>query len=139
MSIRCSICDKVTGKEEEKIKLTIDGETLNFCCLHCLHESKPFESFGYMRLSSLVLNKTIFEILAILTGIGGVYYTLFETGTNALFMDTISVLAAIAAMIIGVEHLRYVEEHRLVGRAVLLIGFIVISSILLFVWLHGFG
>ena len=64
---------------------------------------------------------------------------MFETGTNALFMDTISVLAAIAAMIIGVEHLRYVEEHRLVGRAVLLIGFIVISSILLFVLLHGFS
>ena len=139
MSTRCSICNKVTEEEEMKFKLTMDSETLNFCCSNCLHESKPFESFGHTRLSSLVLNKTIFEILAILTGLGGVYYTLFETGTNALFMDTISVLAAIAAMIIGVEHLRYVVEHKLVGRAVILIGFIVISSILMFVWLHGFG
>jgi hypothetical protein len=129
----------MTEEEEVKFKLTMDGETLNYCCLNCLHESKPFESFGHIRLSSLVLNKTVFEILAILTGLGGVYYTLFETATNALFMDTISVFAAIAAMVIGVEHLRYVEEHRLVGRAVLLIGFIIISSILMFVWLHGFG
>ena len=126
-------------REEVKFKLTIDGETLNFFCLYCLHKSSLFESFGHIRLSSLVMNKTVFEILAILTGLGGVYYTLFETETNSLFMDTISVLAPIAAMIIGIEHLRYVEEHRLVGRAVLLIGFIVISSILIFVWLHSFS
>lgn len=137
MSISCSICNKVT-KEDDIIKLTMNEETLNFCCLNCLNEFNPFKSFGHIRLSSLVLNKTVFEILAILTGLGGVYYTLFETGTNALFMDTISVLAAIAAMIIGVEHLRYVEEHKLIGRAILLIGFIIISSILMFVWLHGF-
>jgi len=137
MSIRCSICNKATEEEEVKFKLTMNGEPLNFCCLNCLHKSKPFESFEHVQLSSLVLNKTVFEILAILTGLGGVYYTLFETRTNALFMDTISVLAAIAAMIIGIEHLRYVEEHKLVGRTVLLIGFIIISLILMFVLLNG--
>lgn len=77
----------------------------------------------------MILNKTIFEVLALITGLGGVYYTLFETGKIAFFMDTISVLAAIAAIIIGIEHLKFVKKHRLVGRIVLLIGFIVISSI----------
>jgi hypothetical protein len=127
--------------EEDKVKfrMTMSGEPLNFCGLNCLYESKPFESIKHSSLSSLILNKTIFEVLALITGLGGVYYTLFETGKIALFMDTISVLAAIAAIIIGIEHLKYVEKHRLVGRTVLLIGFIVISSILLSVWFYGFG
>jgi hypothetical protein len=28
-------------------------------------------------------------------------------------MDTVSVISAVAALAIGVDHLRYVEEHRL--------------------------
>lgn len=42
-------------------------------------------------------------------------------------------------MIIGIEHLRYVEEHRLVRRSVLLNGLIILPSIALCVWLHGFS
>jgi hypothetical protein len=118
-------------EEDVKFRLTVGGETLSFY-------SRARE-FRHISLSSLILNKTVFEFLAIVTGLGGVYYTLFEAGSNALMMDTISVMAAIAAMIVGVEHLRYVEEHRLVGRAVLLLGTIILLSILLFVWLHGFS
>ena len=139
MSITCSFCGKMVEENKVKFRMTMGGEPLNFCILGCLYESKPFESIKHSSLSSLILNKTIFEVLALITGLGGVYYTLFETGKIALFMDTISVLAAIAAIIIGIEHLKYVEKHRLVGRAVLLIGFIVISSILLSVWFYGFG
>lgn len=139
MSIPCSFCGKMVEEDKIKFRMTMGGEPLNFCGLSCLYESKPFESIKHSSLSSLILNKTIFEVLALITGLGGVYYTLFETGNIALLMDTISVLAAIAAIIIGIEHLKYVEKHRLVGRTVFLIGFIVISSILLSVWFYGFG
>ena len=91
-----------------------------------------------MSLSSIVLNKTFFELLAIVTGIGGIYYTLFEIGNRALLMDTFSVITAIAATIIGVEHLRYVEEHMLVKRAVLMFGVLILTLIVLNVWHFGF-
>jgi hypothetical protein len=86
----------------------------------------------------MVLNKAFFEFLAIVTGIGGVYYTLFEVGNRTLLMDTVSVITAIAAMIIGVEHLRYVEEHMLVKRAVLMTGFLILTLIAIIVWHFGF-
>jgi hypothetical protein len=139
MRVKCAFCDKMVEEEDVKFRLTVGGETLNLCSLDCLYKSEPIEEFRRISLSSLVLNKTVFELLAIFTGLGGVYYTLFEAASNALIMDTISVMAAIAAMIVGVEHLRYVEEHRLVGRAVLLLGAIILLSVLLFVWLHGFS
>ena len=86
----------------------------------------------------MVLNKTVFEFFAILTGIGGIYYTLFEAANNALMMDTISVLAAIIAMIIGIEHVRYVEEHEILKKGVILIGITILSALLLIVWHNEF-
>ena len=126
MKVKCAFCGKMVEEEDVKFRLTVGGETLSFCSLDCMYKSEPIEEFRHIGLSSLVINKTVFEFLAIVTGLGGVYYTLFEAGSNALMMDTISVMAAIAAMIVGVEHLRYVEEHRLVGRAVLLLGAIIL-------------
>ena len=126
MKVKCAFCGKMVEEEDVKFRLTVGGETLSFCSLDCLYKSEPIEEFRHISLSSLVFNKTVFEFLAIVTGLGGVYYTLFEAGSNALMMDTISVMAAIAAMIVGVEHLRYVEDHRLVGRAVLLLGAIIL-------------
>jgi hypothetical protein len=64
------------------------------------------KGFKHRNLSDLVLNKTLFEILAIITGFGGVYYTIFDIAERALFLDTISVVMALAAMLIGIEHLR---------------------------------
>lgn len=82
-------------------------------------------------------NKTVFEMFAIITGLGGVYDTLFEVGNSVLIMDTISVMAAIAAMIIGVEYLRFAEQHALMRRIVLLVGKLILSLIVIFVWHHG--
>ena len=53
-------------------------------------------------------------------------------------MDTVSVITAIAAMMIGVEHLRYVEEHMLVKKAVLMSGVLILTLIVLTVWHFGF-
>ena len=138
MRVKCSFCGKEVEEDEIKFSLTVGGETLNFCGLDCLYKSDPIRGFTHVSLSSLVLNKTFFEILAIITGIGGIYYTLFEMGNRALMMDTFSVVTALTAMIIGIEHLRYVEKHMLVKRAVVMIGLIIVIVIVLFVWFHGF-
>jgi hypothetical protein len=139
MKVKCAFCGKMVEEKDVKFTMTVGDETLSFCTTDCIYKSEPIEAFRHISLSSLVLNKTVFEFLAIVTGLGGVYYTLFEAGSNALMLDTISVMAAIAAMIIGVEHISYVEEHRLIGRAIFLLGAIILLSVVLFVWLHGFS
>ena len=53
-------------------------------------------------------------------------------------MDTISVVAAIIAMIIGIEHIHYVEEHEILKKGVILIGITILSTILLIVWHNAF-
>lgn len=138
MKVKCAFCGKEVEEDDVKFRINLAGETLNFCSLSCLYESGPLESFRHMSLSSVVLNKTVFEMFAIFTGLGGVYYTLFDVGNSALIMDTISVIAAIAAMIIGVEHLRFAEQHTLVRRIILLVGMIILSLIVIFVWHLGF-
>lgn len=136
--VKCAFCDKEVDEHEVKFSFSLGKKTYNICSLSCLYKSDLFEGFKHRSMSSLVLNKTLFEFFAILTGFGGVYYTLFEAGNNALIMDTISIVAAIAAMIIGVEHLRYVKEHGLIKKAVLFIGLTIVASIIIFVLLHGF-
>ena len=132
------ICD-FCGKEEDNIllKINFNDKTYKFCSLSCFFNSEPLNGFKHRSLSEIVLNKTLFEILAIITGFGGVYYTIFDIAERALFLDTISVVMALAAMLIGIEHLRYVEEHNLVQKAVLFLGIVVISSFLLLVWHFG--
>ncbi len=71
--------------------------------------------------------------MAIITGFGGVYYTLFETANRALIMDTFSVAAALLALFIGAEHLRYVEEHDLLKRTVVYISVISIIGFIILV------
>jgi len=73
------------------------------------------------------------------TGIGGIVYTLRGVTESALVMDTLSAIAAIAAIITGIEHLRYLKEHDLQRRTVLLIGIGIIISIALLVWNFGFS
>ena len=68
------------------------------------------------------------EFVAIGTGIGGIVYTLQGVTESALKLDTLSAIAAIAALITGIEHLRYLKEHDLLRRAVLLIGIGIIVS-----------
>jgi len=138
VKVKCEFCNREVEEQDVKYRLTVGGRTLNYCGLGCLYSAEPLADIRHMSLSSMVLNKTFFEFLAIVTGIGGVYYTLFEVGNRALLMDTVSVITAIVAMMIGVEHLRYVEEHMLVKRAVLMSGVLILTLIVLTVWHFGF-
>jgi len=136
--VKCAACGKEVEEDHEVYEVSFGDRTFHFCSLSCLSESEPVTDIKHMHLSGVVLNKTVYELFAIITGLGGVYYTLFEAGDNALIMDTVSVIAAITAMIIGIEHLRYVENHQLVKRGVLIIGLLMLVGVLIFVWHHGF-
>jgi len=133
----CAFCGKEIEPGEELFKIDFRNKTYSFCSPSCFFNSEPLEDFKHKSLSSVVLNKTFFEILAIITGFGGVYYTIFDIAERALILDTFSVVMALAAMVIGIEHLRYVEEHDLIKKAVILTGIVVISSFLLLVWHFG--
>jgi len=133
----CCVCGNNVN-DHELISIENNGESNYYCCPDCLFKSNSFESYRHKSLSSLVLNKTLFEVLAIITGFGGVFYTIFETANRALLMDTISVATALAALFIGIEHLRYVEEHDLLKRAVIFVSLITITSFTIIVWHLGF-
>ena len=135
---QCAVCGNIIDSNSPDYNLTVNGETYFVCSSDCLFKSEPMIDFKHLSLSTLVLNKTLFEILAIITGFSGVYFTVYETGFMALLMDTVSVIFALAAMVIGIEHLRYVEEHQLVKKAVLIIGIAIILIFLIFVWQTGF-
>ena len=132
----CSLC----GKELTDHSITVekDGVAHVYCCPNCLFDSPDMEKYKHRNLSEIVLNKTLFEVLAIITGFGGVYYTLFETANRVLILDTFSVVTALLALFIGVEHLRYVEEHDLLKRSIVFMSIITITGFLMIVWHHGF-
>ena len=132
----CNVCgEKLTS---ESIKIDKDGKTHTYCCMQCLYDGPELEKYKHKSLSEIVLNKTFFEVLAILTGFGGVYYTIFATAERALFLDTISVVTALLALFIGVEHLRYVEEHNLLKRAIIFLSIVTVTGFIMLVWNHGF-
>jgi len=89
-------------------------------------------------LSRAVLRKTFLELAAVGTGICGIVYTLQEVSTRALVMDTLSVIAAIAALIIGAENLRFSKVHNPKKRAKLSTGLGIIISITILAWYFGF-
>ena len=128
--IKCSECGKEVD-EKKAVKLTIDGKRHHFHLHHVRNVSQR-------SLSRVVLNKTFAEFVAIGTGIGGIVYTLQGVAESALVMDAFSAIAAIAALIVGIEHLRYLKEHDLLRRAVLLIGIGILISIVILVWNFGF-
>lgn len=132
----CNICGKELA--DGSISIEKDGVTHFYCCTNCLYDSPELENYKHRSLSEIVLNKTLFEVLAIITGFGGVYYTLFETANRALILDTLSVATALLALFIGVEHLRYVEEHDLLKRAVMFLSIITITGFMMLVWHYGF-
>ena len=128
--VECSSCGKEMD-EKTATRLTIDGKTHHFHLHHVRNVSLRI-------LSSVVLNKTFAELIAIGTGIGGIAYTILEIPDSALMMDTLSAIAAIAALFVGIEHLRYLKEHDLLRRAVLLIGLGILAIIAILVWHFGF-
>jgi len=128
--VKCSECGKEID-EKKALRLTINGKKHHFHFHHVRNVAQRISS-------GVVLNKTFAEIVAIGTGIGGIAYTLLGLADRALVMDTLSAIAAIAALIVGIEHLRYLKEHDLLRRAVLLIGTGILMTIALLVWHFGF-
>ena len=128
--VKCSECGKEID-EKKALKLTINGEKHYFHPHHVRNIAQRI-------LSRVVLTKTSAEFVAIGTGIGGIIYTLLGSADRALVMDTLSAIAAIAALFVGIEHLRYLKEHDLLRRAVLLIGVGILITIAILVWHFGF-
>ena len=137
--VACDVCGQEILEDHDDFIITVEGKTHHYCSHEHLSTSETVRGLTQGSLSSLVLNKTLFEVFALVTGLGGVYYTLWPTEPRALLMDTVSVISAFAALAIGVEHLRYVEEHRLLGRAITFLSMIVLLAIALVVWIYGFG
>ena len=132
----CSLCGN-SLPEDKSIIIEKNGLTQKYCCPNCLFVSNTFENYKHQSISSLVLNKTLFEILAIMTGFGGVYYTIFNVARRALIMDTVSLVTALAALFIGIEHLRYVEEHNLVRRVIVFLSILILAIFTIIVWHYG--
>jgi hypothetical protein len=128
--VKCSQCGKEVDNKKA-VRLTIGGKR------HYFHPHHV-RNVAQRSLSSVVLSKTSAELIAILAGIGGIVYTLQSVVEIALVMDTLSAGAAIAALFVGIEHLRYLKEHDLLRRAVLLIGLSIIVTVAIIVWHFGF-
>lgn len=135
--VECSTCGKEID-EKTAIQLTIRGKPSFFCDETCLNYSTPIKTITHRILSKVVLNKTFGEFIAIVTGIGGIAYTLQGTAHRALTLDTVSAIATITAFIGGIEHLRSLREHNLLKKAVLYIGIGVLITIAIIVWYFGF-
>lgn len=128
--VDCSHCGKEVDKENA-CKLVIEGKTHYF---HPHHVRSVTQSI----LSRVVLTKTFAEVVAIGTGIGGIIYTILEFADRALVMDTISAIAALTALFVGIEHLQYVKEHNLLRRTTLLLGVGTLITITILIWHFGF-
>lgn len=136
----CSVCGKELS--ENSIKMEKDGVSRSYCCSNCFNNSPELENYKHQSLSSIVLDKTLFEVLALITGFGGVYYTIFENVNSgihnrALILDTVSVATALIALFIGIEHLRYIEEHNLLRRAIIFLSIVIITGFTMLVWHFG--
>jgi hypothetical protein len=136
----CNACKKELT--DQKITVEKNRASSEYCSLNCLHQDTESMNFKHRNLSEIVLNKTLFEVLALITGLGGVYYTIYDSISSyhnaALVLDTISVTTALLALFIGVEHLRYVEEHQLVKRGVIFLSIVSITVFIILVWHYGF-
>jgi len=133
---KCSFCGKEVD-EENSLKLTVGGKTNYFDSIEHLNNFPPINTIS-RTLANVVLSKTSAEFVAIGTGLGGIFYTILGVSDSALIMDLFSAIAAIVALIIGIEHLRYLKEHNLMRRAVVLLGTGVLIVIALLVWNFGF-
>ena len=135
--VKCHVCGKEVD-DNKALKVTLGGRTHYFDSEEHLNQFQPVKSLS-RSLSSIVLSKTSAELIAIVTGLAGVFYTIQALPTQALLMDTISALAAIGALVIGIEHLKYLREHNLMRRAILLVGIGILLFIAIIVWLFGFS
>jgi hypothetical protein len=135
----CDHCGEVLSDEQgNSYQIIIDGKSHRFCSYEHLSKSQKAQNLTHPSLSQLVLNKAFLEVMAVITGLGGVYYTLFPIESRALLMDTLSVVTGITALVVGIEHLRYVEEHELLGRAILFAAIIALMTLIILVFIVGF-
>ena len=134
--VKCSFCGKEV-EEKKSLKVTVGGKTHYFDSIEHFNKFQPINTIS-RTLASVILSKTSAELVAIGTGLGGIFYTILGISDRALIMDLFSAIAAIVALIIGIEHLRYLKEHDLMRRAVLLLGIGILITIALFVWNFGF-
>lgn len=133
---KCSFCGKEVD-EEKSLKLTVGGKIYYFDNEEHLNKFVPIKTIS-QTLASVILSKTSAELVAIATGLGGIAYTIIGVTDRALIMDLFSAIAAIIALVIGIEHLRYLKEHNLMRRAILLLGIGILIVIGIVVWNFGF-
>jgi hypothetical protein len=133
---KCAYCGKKVD-EEKNLKLMVGS------IIHYFDNRDHLDKFLHIKsmsqtLSSVVLSKTSAELVAIGTGLGGIFFTILGLTERALIMDLFSALAAIVALVIGIEHLRYLKEHNLMRRAILLLGIGILIILAILVWNFGF-
>ena len=133
---KCAFCGKEMDKEKS-LKVTVGGKTYYFDSIDHLNKFQPINKIS-RTLASVILSKTSAELVAIGTGLGGIFYTILGISDRALIMDLFSAIAAIVALVIGIEHLRILKEHNLLRRAVLLLGLGILITIAIVVWNFGF-
>jgi len=133
---KCAFCGKKVA-EEKNLRLMVGGKTQYFDSNEHMDKFLHITSKS-QTLSSVILSKTSAEIVAIGTGLVGIFYTILGFTDRALIMDSFSAIAAIVALIIGIEHLRYLKEHNLMRRAILLLGIGILITLAILVWTFGF-
>ena len=133
---KCACCGKEVD-EEKSLKVTVGGKTHYFDGEEHLNKFQPINTMS-QTLVSVILSKTSAELVAIGTGLGGIFYTILGLSGRALIMDLFSAIAAIVALVIGIEHLRYLRKHNLLRRAILLFGIGILIVIAILVWNFGF-
>ena len=80
MTVKCTFCGKELDENEVKFKITFGKQICYFGTKDCLSKSELGKNISRRSLIHLTLNKTFFELFVIITGLGGMYFTLFEIG-----------------------------------------------------------
>ncbi len=68
--VQCVVCGKEIEPGEADYTLKVGGKTYYYCGLECLYESEPLEKVRDKNISALVLNKSFFEVMALITRAG---------------------------------------------------------------------
>jgi hypothetical protein len=87
----------------------------------------------------MLFNKTFVEALAIGTGLAGIVFTIQDFTSRALFMDTLSFISAVSALLMDLSHIQYLKKHFLIKKMVLCVGIGVLIVMTLFLGTFYFG
>jgi YHS domain-containing protein len=141
--VQCSECGSEI-EESSAVKAEIDGREHYFHTHHVSYISFTEESknriaqklFTIPRrfLVVTIFNKTLAEVIAIGAGLGGILFTMRDLTLRALFLDTISFIAAISALLMGIKHIHFLRRRFLLRRIMMLVGIGVTIVVVLVVW-----